>query len=95
MAAVPAPLGGDCALHTKWDGDQYCIQAPPPDKGFQIHIGPTNYDNPEPQYIIQPGAETNETYQARLLLHSAVPHASRLASLDPDRTRRRGWRAGR
>jgi hypothetical protein len=30
---------------------------PPPDKGFQAHIGPTNYDNPEPQYILQPGQE--------------------------------------
>src|SRR5262245_62073753 len=53
-----------CDLHTKWAGDEYCIKPPPPDKGFQIHIGPTNYDNPEPKYVNQPGAETNEEFPA-------------------------------
>jgi len=47
----------ECGLHTKYAGDEYCINAPPPDKGFQFHIGPSNYDNPEPAYILQPGQE--------------------------------------
>jgi hypothetical protein len=52
----------ECGLKTQWAGDQYCILPPPPDKGFQIHIGPTNYDNPESQYLMQPGEETVENF---------------------------------
>jgi hypothetical protein len=61
----PTLAMGECVasgLHTKWMGDEYCINPPPADKGFQIHIGPSNYDNPEPKYLMQPGTETNETF---------------------------------
>jgi hypothetical protein len=47
----------ECGLKTQWAGDEYCINPPPPDKGFQLHIGPSNYDNPEPEYLMQPGEE--------------------------------------
>jgi hypothetical protein len=47
----------ECGLHTKYAGDEYCIKPPPADKGFQYHIGPSNYDSPEPEYILQPGEE--------------------------------------
>jgi hypothetical protein len=47
----------ECGLKTKYPGDQYCILPPPADKGFQFHIGPSNYDDPEPQYVMQPGQE--------------------------------------
>jgi hypothetical protein len=47
----------ECGLHTNYPGDEYCILPPPAAKGFQIHIGPSNYDNPEPEYILPPGAE--------------------------------------
>lgn len=62
MPATPAAGGkklamDECGLHTPYDGDEYCILPPPPDKGFQIHIGPSNYDNPEPEYLLQPGEE--------------------------------------
>jgi len=72
--AMPVPQGiappdgfkpnemGTCNLHTKWKGDEYCILPPPPDKGFQLHIGPSNYDNPEAQYVLQPGMENVRTY---------------------------------
>jgi hypothetical protein len=50
----------ECGLKTQWSGDQYCINAPPPDKGFQLHTGPSSYDNPEAQYLLQPGQETVE-----------------------------------
>jgi hypothetical protein len=66
-AQMTPPKGAvvsDCGLHTKWPGDEYCIKPPPADKGFQIHIGPTDYDNPEAKYVIQPGAETNEFFPA-------------------------------
>jgi hypothetical protein len=56
----------ECGLHTGYEGDQYCILPPPADKGFQVHWGPTNYDNPEPEYVMQPGQEdvTNRTVTA-------------------------------
>jgi len=47
----------ECGLDTGYAGDEYCILPPPADKGFQLHIGPTNYDNPEDKYILQPGEE--------------------------------------
>jgi hypothetical protein len=54
----------ECDLHTKWAGDEYCIKPPPADKGFQIHVGPSNYDNPEAQFIMQAGTETVENLPA-------------------------------
>lgn len=54
----------ECGLHTTYAGDNYCIKPPPPDKGFQIHLGPSNYDNPEPQWIMQPGNEDVENFTA-------------------------------
>jgi hypothetical protein len=48
----------ECGLNTKWAGDEYCIKPPPPDKGFQIHVGPTDYNNPESDYLMDPGTET-------------------------------------
>jgi hypothetical protein len=54
----------ECGLHTKWAGDEYCIKPPPADKGFQLHVGPSNYDNPEAKLIMQPGTETVENLPA-------------------------------
>jgi hypothetical protein len=50
----------ECGLKTKFIGDDYCIKPPPADKGFQMHIGPSNYDNPEPRFIMMPGDEVTE-----------------------------------
>jgi hypothetical protein len=47
----------ECGLKTNYLGDEYCILPPPADMGFQLHIGPTNYENPEATYILQPGEE--------------------------------------
>jgi hypothetical protein len=61
--APDSPLAGkklamdECGLHTQYKGDEYCILPPPEGKGFQMHIGPSNYDNPEPMYLMQPGEE--------------------------------------
>jgi hypothetical protein len=60
----PAIAMNECGLHTKWAGDEYCINPPPADKGFQMHIGPANYDNPEAKFIMQPGTEVTETVAA-------------------------------
>jgi len=59
-AGVP-DAGGGCNLNTGYIGDDQCILPPPPDKGFQVHIGPTDYKNPEAQYVLQSGQEiTND-----------------------------------
>ncbi|MFI5306546.1 MAG: hypothetical protein ACHQ53_04285 [Polyangiales bacterium] len=47
---------------TQFAGDEYCILPPPADKGFQMHIGPSNYANPEAQYLLQPGEESTPTF---------------------------------
>jgi hypothetical protein len=47
----------ECGLHTAYAGDEYCIKPPPEGQGFQLHIGPSNYENPEPEYLIKPGEE--------------------------------------
>jgi hypothetical protein len=71
--AVPTPGGApagkplamdECGLHTQYAGDEYCILPPPPDKGFQLHIGPSNYDSPEARYILQPGEESTDNFTA-------------------------------
>jgi hypothetical protein len=60
-----APLAMDeCGLKTNYAGDQYCINAPPEDKGFQLHIGPTSYDNPEAEYLLQPGQEVTSSFMS-------------------------------
>jgi hypothetical protein len=54
----------ECGLHTAYAGDEYCIAPPPPDKGFQLHIGPTDYANPEPQYVLEPQEEVTSDFSA-------------------------------
>jgi hypothetical protein len=56
------PAMDECGLHTNYPGDEYCILPPPADKGFQMHIGPTNYDSPEAKYILKAGEETTDTF---------------------------------
>jgi len=54
----------ECGLHTAYAGDEYCIMPPPPDKGFQLHIGPSDYDNPAPEYVLAPGEESVKGFSA-------------------------------
>jgi hypothetical protein len=61
-SVVPADWKGDCGLHTQWAGDDRCILPPPPDKGFQVHVGPSSYDNPESTYVMQPGTESTDNF---------------------------------
>jgi hypothetical protein len=51
------PPDPGCGLNTGYPGDDQCILPPPPDLGFQIHVGPTDYANPGPDYLLQPGDE--------------------------------------
>ena len=67
--AVTPPAGkklamDECGLKTQFPGDEYCIKPPPADKGFQFHIGPSNYENPEAKYVLMPGEEDVVTMSA-------------------------------
>ncbi len=57
MAAQP------CTLNTGYEGDDKCILPPPADKGYQLHIGPTDYKNPG-TYLMQPGQEETTDFPA-------------------------------
>lgn len=59
---TPTLAMDECGLKTKYPGDQFCILPPPADKGFQMHIGPADYDNPDPRYVLQPGGEVTENF---------------------------------
>jgi hypothetical protein len=61
-AAMPPAPANECGLNTRFMGDAFCIKPPPPEQGFQLHIGPSNYDNPEPQYVLEPGQEVTEPW---------------------------------
>jgi hypothetical protein len=58
------PAMDECGLDTGYDGDEYCILPPPPDNGFQLHIGPSDYANPEPEYLLGPGEESTTGFSA-------------------------------
>jgi hypothetical protein len=61
---MPKPRAMDeCDLHTQYAGDEYCILPPPPDQGFQVHVGPADYDNPEPQYMLAAGEEKTSDFR--------------------------------
>jgi hypothetical protein len=57
-----APVLTGCGIDSGYAGDEFCILPPPPDKGFQIHYGPSNYDDPDEvaKYLIEAGGETNQ-----------------------------------
>ena len=61
----PVKLAMDeCDLNTGFSGDEFCIKPPPTAEGFQMHIGPSNYNNPEPRYVLEPGQELTESFSA-------------------------------
>jgi hypothetical protein len=70
--ATPPAAGGvvkpttsaECGLKTQYAGDEYCINKPDPEKGWQLHIGPENYDNVDPKYLLQPGEEITNNFSA-------------------------------
>jgi hypothetical protein len=59
----PGLVLDQCGLDTGFPGDEYCILPPPADQGFQVHIGPGDYDNPG-SYLMQPGDESTEDFPA-------------------------------
>jgi hypothetical protein len=47
---------------TGYPGDEYCIAPPDPDKGFQLHYGPKDWNDPQEveKYFIYPAEETTD-----------------------------------
>jgi hypothetical protein len=61
-ATASAAASGD--LHTGYPGDELCILPPPPALGFQIHIGPSDYAQPAPEYRLLPQQEVTTDHAA-------------------------------
>jgi hypothetical protein len=51
-----------CGIHTSFAGDELCIPAPAENVGMQMHVGPPSYDNPDSEWIMQPGEEKTQCY---------------------------------
>jgi hypothetical protein len=64
----PTPDGGipyamdECDINSGYPGDEYCILPPPVGEGFQLHIGPDDYDNIDPQYILAAEDESTDNF---------------------------------
>jgi hypothetical protein len=63
-AVLPPVTSDECGLDTGYPGDEYCILPPPPDQGFQIHIGPDDYANIDPKYILDAEQEATNDFPA-------------------------------
>jgi hypothetical protein len=57
-------VDADPSYHTPWKGDEYCILPPEPDKGTQLYIGPSSYDDAADYapFLLEPGVEVNTSY---------------------------------
>jgi hypothetical protein len=55
-------LYANCNLATAYGGDELCLIAPDPSEGFQLHYGPSDYDDPAAVewFLVPPGGETND-----------------------------------
>jgi hypothetical protein len=74
--APPGPDGGmgpegipyamdECEeLDTGFPGDELCIDPPPVGEGFQLHIGPADYANPDPMFVLEPDDESTDNFPA-------------------------------
>src|SRR5262245_27805111 len=58
--ADAGPSTAGCNLNSGWPGDEFCIPPPPEGQGFQLHYGPSHYDDPNEvsKYLIAPGIDT-------------------------------------
>lgn len=54
----------ECDIDTGFPGDEYCIKPPPDGEGFQLHIGPTDYANPDPMFVLEPDDESTDNFPA-------------------------------
>jgi len=54
----------ECDIDTGYPGDEYCIKPPPAGEGFQLHIGPADYANPGPMFVLEPDDESTDNFPA-------------------------------
>ncbi len=54
-----------CGIHSAYEGDDLCILPPDPEAGIQLHVGPTNYDDPDDvaPYLLAPSTENVLCYR--------------------------------
>ncbi len=59
-ASRPGKLSDGCPTNSGFPGDDMCLAAPAPDKGFQLHYGPIDYADPAnvAPFELAPNAET-------------------------------------
>src|SRR5215831_20828062 len=69
-ATVPQAEVGrvPCDLSTDYAGDDLCILPPEPGDGMQIHLGPSDYDDPDAvaPFMVAPGVENVECHYQTL-----------------------------
>jgi len=60
-------IRGHCGLSTGFADDQACLVPPKPNEGFQLHVGPKNYNDPAEvaKFIMKPGEESSECFTFR------------------------------
>jgi hypothetical protein len=60
-------IRGHCGLNTGFADDHACLIPPRPNEGFQIHVGPKNYDDPAEiaKFVMKPGEESSECFTFR------------------------------
>jgi hypothetical protein len=60
-------IRGLCDIKSPYADDHACMPAPKPGEGIQIHIGPSNYDDPDEvaKYIMKPGEESSQCFTMR------------------------------
>jgi hypothetical protein len=58
---------GNCTLTTTFADDKACLPPPKPGEGIQIHVGPSNYDDPAEvaKFVMHPGEESSECFTLR------------------------------
>jgi hypothetical protein len=51
-----------CSIDSGWAGDSLCVTTPPAAEGFQLHYGPSDYDDPADvaRFTLEPGGEIND-----------------------------------
>jgi hypothetical protein len=57
-------MNGTCPTNTGFAGDEACLAPPSATEGFQLHYGPTDYDDPVElaKFTLKPGQETNDCF---------------------------------
>jgi hypothetical protein len=78
-------LEDQCGLDTGYLGDILCLKAPEPEDGFQLHLGPTNYDDPVEveEFLLDVGVENNECFYVTTPNDQLATYYERLIHMRP------------